>query len=54
MPSPDTAILNELFAAIDEDREPECSIADNMKSLSMVFAAIQSTKEKRLIYLNEL
>jgi len=48
------AILDEFFAAIAEDREPECSAADNIKSLAMVFAAIQSAKEGGWVELSEL
>ena len=47
------AMLDEFFASIRENREPECSARDNLKSLAMVFAAIQSTKEKREVSLSE-
>ena len=53
-PPAEEAILDEFFAAIREDRDPECSAADNLKSLAMVFAAIQSAKEKRRVELAEL
>lgn len=59
-PIPDDAVLpsreamvKEFFAAIQENREPECSARDNLKSLAMVFAAIQSTKEGRRVELSE-
>jgi predicted dehydrogenase len=48
------AILDEFFAAIKEDRNPECSAEDNLQSLAMVFGAIQSAKEKREVKLSEL
>lgn len=48
------AMVDEFFAAIDENREPECSAADNLKSVAMVFGAIKSTKEKREVNLSEL
>jgi predicted dehydrogenase len=48
------AILDEFFSAIKEDRQPECNAQDNLKSLAMVFAAIQSTKEGRKVQLSEL
>jgi predicted dehydrogenase len=48
------AILDEFVAAIKEDREPECSAADNLKSLAMVFAAIESAKSGQKVALSEL
>ncbi len=55
-PVPDgpQAILAEFASAIREDRQPECNAADNLKSVAMVFAAIQSAKEKRRVSLAEL
>lgn len=50
----ETAMVNEFLGAIQENREPECSAEDNLKSLAMVFAAIQSAKEGRLVKLSEL
>lgn len=50
----DQAMLDEFFAAIKDNREPECSSRDNLKSLAMVFAAIQSAKENREVQLSEL
>lgn len=46
--------MGELMAAIEEDREPENSISDNLKTLQMVFAAIRSTEEKRAVWLEEI
>lgn len=54
VPPPDQAILDEFFAAIAQDREPECSARDNLGSLAMVFAAIQSAKEGRSVSLEGL
>jgi predicted dehydrogenase len=48
------AMLNEFFAAIREDREPECSAQDNLQSLAMVFAAIKSAQEGRKVELAEI
>jgi predicted dehydrogenase len=48
------AMVDEFFAAIAQNREPECSAQDNLKSLAMVFAAIKSSKEKREVALEEL
>ena len=47
------AILDEFFSSIRDHREPECSARDNLKSLAMVFAAIQSSKEDRRVELSE-
>ncbi len=54
IPSGDMAIVDEFLAAIAENRAPECSAEDNLKSLAMVFAAIQSAKEGRVVQLGEL
>jgi predicted dehydrogenase len=51
---PEDAMLDEFFAAIKEDREPECSAVDNLKSLEMVFGAIKSSQEGRIVYMEEL
>lgn len=48
------AILAEFLVAIREKREPECNAADNLKSLDMVFAAIESIREEREVKLAEL
>lgn len=48
------AILDEFVAAIKEERQPECNAKDNLLSLAMVFAAIQSAKEGRKVRLDEL
>jgi predicted dehydrogenase len=54
VPPGDKAMVDEFFAAIEENREPECSAKDNLNSLAMVFAAIKSAKEKRRVELAEL
>jgi len=48
------ALLAEFVAAINEGRTPECSGKDNLKSLALVFAAIQSAKEGRFVDIAEL
>lgn len=48
------AMLDELFAAIRDNRAPETSAQDNLKSLAMVFGAIQSSKEGREVMLSEM
>ena len=52
--SPEQTMLNEFFAAIRDNRAPECNAQDNLKSLAMVFAAIKSAQEKREVALSEL
>ena len=54
VPQQAQGILGEFFAAIAEDRDPECSAVDNLKSLAMVFGAIRSAKEQRRVELAEL
>ncbi|HNQ36004.1 MAG TPA: Gfo/Idh/MocA family oxidoreductase [bacterium] len=40
-------VIDELLAAIREGREPETSGADNLKSLALVFAALESVRRGR-------
>ena len=47
-------MVDEFFAAIDEDREPEGRAEDNLKSVAMVFAAIKSAREQREVNLSDL
>jgi len=54
MPSLEDAMLDEFLSAIAEQREPECSAADNLKSVTMVFAAIESAKRKQPMELEQL
>jgi len=54
VPPARTAMVDEFFAAIRENREPECSSRDNLKSLAMVFGAIQSSKEGRVVQMSEV
>ncbi len=53
-PAVDDGLMDEFFDAIEQDREPETSAADNLHSVAMVFAAIKSAKEKRRVELSEL
>jgi predicted dehydrogenase len=48
------AILAEFVSAIREKREPECSGKDNLNSLAIVFAAVRSAEEKRMVRIEEL
>ena len=54
VPAQEEAMFDEFFSSIKENREPECSARDNLQSLSMVFAAIQSAKEGRSVKLSEV
>ncbi len=38
-------VLHEFASALKEDREPECSAADNLKSMAMVFGAVASARK---------
>jgi predicted dehydrogenase len=38
-------LLTEFVQAIRENREPDCSAADNLKSAAMVAGAVQSATE---------
>lgn len=46
--------LMEFFKAIEEDREPETSGRDNIKSFAMVVAAVESSKTNRKIDIKEM
>ena len=54
VPPSEQAMLDEFFAAIRDDREPECSARDNLGSLRMVFGAIRSAVDERKVMLSEL
>jgi predicted dehydrogenase len=54
VPSSEQSMVDEFFSAIREDREPECSARDNIKSLTMVFAAIKSAQEGRSVRMEEV
>ncbi|MFP7442912.1 Gfo/Idh/MocA family oxidoreductase [Bacillus infantis] len=48
------ASLQEFAASIREDREPETSGKDNLKSLAMVIGAVQSVKTGKKVYIDDL
>lgn len=50
--APEVAMVDEFFASILEDREPECSARDNLESLRMVFGAIQSAQSHAKVELS--
>jgi predicted dehydrogenase len=54
VPPAEQAMFDEFFAALREDRPPECSAEDNLNSLAMVFGAIKSSVEGRKVRLAEL
>ncbi len=45
--------MGELLSAIEEDREPENSVLDNLETIKMVFASYRSMEEGRLVRLDE-
>ena len=44
--------LDEMFSALLENRRPETDCTDNIKSMAMVFAAIESDRERRQIHIH--
>ena len=46
--------LDEMFAALNEGRPPETDGSDNIKSLSMVFGAVESARRGEKVMLSEL
>jgi len=46
--------MGDLLMAIDQDREPEISGMDNLKTMRLVEAAYKSIKEKRAVALEEI
>ncbi|MSS71721.1 MAG: Gfo/Idh/MocA family oxidoreductase [Candidatus Latescibacteria bacterium] len=48
------ALLSEFVAAVKEGREPECSGRDNLRSLALTFATVQSAREGRPVEIGEL
>jgi len=55
LPYTDTkAVLVEFVSAVREGREPECSARDNLRTLAMVFGAIESARRQQWVELAEL
>lgn len=46
--------LDEMFAALTEKRPPETDCTDNIKSLGMVFGAVESARRGQKVMLNDL
>jgi predicted dehydrogenase len=46
--------MGELMRAIEENREPENSVRDNLLTMQMVFASYRSMEENRPVYLEEI
>jgi predicted dehydrogenase len=46
--------MGELMAAVEDEREPENSVADNLTTLQMVFGAMRSVEERRVVRLEEV
>jgi predicted dehydrogenase len=47
-------VLAELRRAVAAGEQPECSAADNVKSLATIFALARSTDERRPVRVEEL
>ena len=47
-------LLDEFLSAITEQREPECSGRDNLSTMSMTFAAVESAKTGRPVKIESL
>jgi predicted dehydrogenase len=47
-------VLVEFVSAVREGREPECSARDNLRTLAMVFGAIESARRQQWVELAEL
>ncbi|NKB71680.1 MAG: hypothetical protein GKR89_31785 [Candidatus Latescibacteria bacterium] len=47
-------VLVEFIHALQQDRAPECNAEDNLQSMAMVFAAVKSAQEERLVHLEDL
>ena len=48
------AVLDEFLAAIRENREPECSANDNLRTLQMAFGAVDSAKSGEKVELQTI
>jgi predicted dehydrogenase len=48
------AVLREFLAALRDDREPECSGRDNLETMKMTFAAVESARTGRTVSLESL
>ena len=46
--------MGELMLAVEEERQPENSVADNLTTLRMVFGAMRSVAERRVVRLDEI
>ena len=47
-----TSVIREFIAALDEGRSPETAGTDNIKSLAMVFGAIESSAKRQRVEIN--
>jgi predicted dehydrogenase len=48
------AVLEEFLAALRDDREPECSAGDNLVTMAMTFAAVESAKTGQAVPLSRI
>jgi predicted dehydrogenase len=54
VPAGQDACLAEFLSAVREGREPECSGRDNLQSLAIVFAAVESARSGRAVRVSAL
>jgi len=47
-------VLAELRRSLAAGDEPECSVADNLRSLAVILALARSTEERRAVQLEEV
>lgn len=52
-PAQPAVVLQEFASALNEGREPECSGQDNIRSLALCLAAVQSARAKRTVEIAE-
>jgi predicted dehydrogenase len=51
---PQEAVLDEFLSAVTEQRKPECSGRDNLSTMAMTFAAVESAKTGRPVAISSL
>jgi predicted dehydrogenase len=47
-------VLAELRRALARGEQPECSAADNLRSLAVIFALARSTEQRRPVQVGEV
>ena len=49
-----TDILAEFSLALSDDRQPECNVRDNLKSMAMIAAALESCRSGQRISVQQM